>query len=222
MIDKLSYNQASADAIKQLQLAEYLKEISEVPKDWKDRAVQISSSTDQDSESQQRPFILQTFINYGTEYHVQRLLRKWNYDEVIDYTWSNGGTMLIEATMRGRKEIVSLLCEYGASLDIATTTGWTALHTAAYGNHVEIVEILLNRNANVELWTKEERHTALDFANMRGNKSVARLLEAKMGSVGALSRRVSGVTSIREGVSVEPNSPQVGSRLTLFRSRKTI
>ena len=178
MIDRLCYMTSPADAINELITQRiHLNIPGDEVEEWKSRATGIVQ--DPALESQQRPFILQTFTNYGTEHHVQRLLQKWNYDEYLDYRWANGRTVLIKSSFQGRKEIVSLLCEYGASVDFATTDeGRTALHGAAYYNHDPIVEILLERKADVTLRT-QKRHTALDLARTRKSEESVKLLEAK-------------------------------------------
>jgi hypothetical protein len=177
--------------------------------EWKIRATQISQ--DPSFSSQQRPFILQTIVNYGTPDHLLRLLKKWNYDEELDYTWSNGGTVLIEVSMRGREEMVSLLCEYGASVNISTSDGCTALHGAAYCNHLGVVEILLERKADVTM-RNEKGLTALGFARMRGNKAIVKILEGRRpsgSSKGNFSRESSFSGSLEE-------KGQARRRLSLF------
>ena len=86
--------------------------------DWRSRSRRKS----QDSQSQQCLFLLQTFVNFGSEAQLQRLLKRWNYAEKLDYTWSdNGGTVLMEASIRGRDRIVKLLCEFGATVDLVSS-----------------------------------------------------------------------------------------------------
>lgn len=82
--------------------------------------------------------------------------------------------------------MVSLLCEYGASVNIATSDGCTALHGAAYCNHLGIVEILLERKADVTM-RNEKGLTALRFARMRGNKAIVKILEGRRPSGSSFS-----------------------------------
>ncbi len=77
--------------------------------------------------------------------------------------------------------MVSLLCEYGASVNVAATDGSTALHGAAYWNHLGVVEILLEKKADVTLRTNRNL-TALDLAKLMKNRTIVRILEGRRGS----------------------------------------
>lgn len=176
MIDTLCY-MTPCDAICELLINTNIIQDHIAPEkldNWKQRARSISENH---SNPEQCPFLFQTFVNHGDEHHVERLLTKWNYDEYVNYIVGNGGTVLIEASIRGSKEIVSLLCKYGAAIDVVTTDGWTALHCAAYYNHGAIIDILLERSADTNIRTIGD-YTALDLARGKGHREIVRVLEA--------------------------------------------
>ncbi len=58
---------------------------------------------------------------------------------------------LIQAAARGDAEEVRSLLERGASVDATDETGATALVAAAYGNHVELAEALIDAGADVNV-----------------------------------------------------------------------
>lgn len=115
--------------------------------------------------------------------------------------------------------MVSLLCEYGASVNVAATDGSTALHGAAYCNHLGVVEILLERKADVTLRTKKGL-TALDFARMMGNNTIVKTLEGRRGSRGSGSSRGSISRESSFSGSGEENG-RGGRRLSLFGRRRS-
>lgn len=61
---------------------------------------------------------------------------------------SGGSTPLIMASLFGKTEVVKILIEAGAQVNIQNNDGSTALHTAAFFCQTEIVEILLDSNAD--------------------------------------------------------------------------
>ena len=133
------------------------------------------------SHSHQRLFLLQIVINFGKPAQVERLLKRWNYAEVLDLTWGegendNGGTVLMEASCRGRDDIVTLLCDYGANVDLASPRGWTALHCAVHENKSSVVRLLLEKKANIELKDVDDR-TPLQLAKSRGATGIVKMLE---------------------------------------------
>jgi len=100
----------------------------------------------------QRLFLLRIFINFGKQVQVKRLLEKWDYIDLVDLKWDNKGlTVLMEAAWRGRDDVVRLLCDHGANVNLQSSEGRTALHWAVYGKQDGAVKILLEAKANFEL-----------------------------------------------------------------------
>ena len=69
----------------------------------------------------------------------------------IDYHSKPGTdtTALYQAAMSGKEDMIKLLIEHGASLDIQSTEPWTALTSAASGGHAGCVKLLLEHGADV-------------------------------------------------------------------------
>ncbi|CAI8019084.1 Ankyrin repeat domain-containing protein 29, partial [Geodia barretti] len=61
-----------------------------------------------------------------------------------------GATALHLAAQQGKADVVRLLTEAGAQLDIQRTTGATSLYIASEKGHSEVVNILLRNGAGVD------------------------------------------------------------------------
>lgn len=59
------------------------------------------------------------------------------------------------------------------------TTGWTPLHYAAAGNHVEIAKFLIDNGANINMKTGADGKSALHWAAFHGHLNVVELLISK-------------------------------------------
>ncbi|KAI9765621.1 MAG: hypothetical protein M1839_005415 [Geoglossum umbratile] len=92
----------------------------------------------------------------------------------------NGGarhmTPLHEAAWGGHTEVVKLLIEKGADINIGSSykAPHTPLHTAAEEGHYKVVELLLHKGADVNAGAP--RHTPLHKAAAKGRSAVANLL----------------------------------------------
>lgn len=63
----------------------------------------------------------------------------------------SGSTMLATAALMGHTEVVALLLEHGADVNVKSRDGGTALHAAAFLGRVETVKLLLEKGANTTL-----------------------------------------------------------------------
>uniref|UniRef100_UPI001AACA070 ankyrin repeat domain-containing protein n=1 Tax=Facilibium subflavum TaxID=2219058 RepID=UPI001AACA070 len=110
--------------------------------------------------------------------HLFDAVGKGNIEEV-KYYLSNGGNVNISnknredtpllhvAVFYGHREIVQLLIENGADVDITNSHGTTALHLASKKGNAEIVKLLLEAGADITAETidgKDNIRTALDLA----------------------------------------------------------
>eukprot|EP00964_Phaeocystis_antarctica_P025740 scaffold14490_cov57-Phaeocystis_antarctica.AAC.1 len=87
--------------------------------------------------------------------------------------------LLHAATTNDQLEMVRELLKRGASVDLPTSLGLTALMSAAYGGHLSIMLVLLQHSASIDLQSNLG-HTALMKAASNGRKAcVQALLRAK-------------------------------------------
>jgi ankyrin repeat protein len=96
---------------------------------------------------------------------------------------------LILAAERGEAEDLQLLLNYPNDLepDACTSTGRTALHTAALHNHTSCAEVLLNKGANIE-FADQNCTTALHIAALNGNCAMITLLIRRGANINAVTR----------------------------------
>jgi DNA-binding NtrC family response regulator/ankyrin repeat protein len=87
-----------------------------------------------------------------------------------------GDTALIEATRQKHYEIVRVLIEQGAEIDISNTVGRTALMVAASQGNAELTRFLLKHGADRNR-TDIRGNTALYLAKRKGNTDVVKLLK---------------------------------------------
>lgn len=88
---------------------------------------------------------------------------------------SSGKTCLQVACHQGHMDIVRLLLNHKASLDIADDDGDLALHYAAFGNQPEIMELLLRKNASINIVNKG-RCSALHVAVNKQHAACVKVL----------------------------------------------
>lgn len=85
------------------------------------------------------------------------------YPWTLDWSNAHGKTALHIAALRGNEELVRMLCDFGADVDLADNMGSTPLHYASAWGHVPIVQLLIERGCQYTV-KNNEGFTALDYA----------------------------------------------------------
>ena len=98
-----------------------------------------------------------------------------NTDKINESLTGNGGTPLMVAAKHGYKEIVELLVEAKADVNIADGDGDTALILAAENGYTDIVELLVGAGADVNKADKIGL-TALMYAVQDGHADIMKVL----------------------------------------------
>lgn len=107
------------------------------------------------------------------------VLRSIEHRAEIETRNKDGETALILAAWYGSPEIVRLLIDNGANVNAQDNAGYTAIAKASclgVGRHYEIVELLIEASADVNLKTKEGISPFL-FAILNGHKELGIVLK---------------------------------------------
>lgn len=96
--------------------------------------------------------------------------------EIVSVRGTNGNDLLGMATATAQAPLVALLLERGADPAGANVHGWTALHQAAYVGSPELVRMLLDAGAPVDVSARGEGGTPLVVALFWGHAETAELL----------------------------------------------
>ena len=91
-----------------------------------------------------------------------------NLLNAADLAQKDGTPLLAWAAKKGRTDIVKLLIEAGANVNVTNKNGSTPLHIAADHGHTEIVKLLIEKEANVNMANKYGL-TPLYFAAQNGH-----------------------------------------------------
>jgi len=114
------------------------------------------------------------------QHELQTLLQR--YPQIVNekndhgLTRYRGCTALMIAAWNGNAEIVQMLVDAGAQLNVQNNYGRTALFLAAHNGKVEIVKLLIA--AGAEIAEKEDAQTALMIVAYNGNAEIIKLLIA--------------------------------------------
>ena len=105
-------------------------------------------------------------------YHMEALVvSTWHNTPLHRACYENDIDILQELLATSRSTcLVSLI-------DACDAGGWTALHVAAFQNHLEAARLLINEGANV-FAVSVNGYTALHLACSRGHREMIRLLLA--------------------------------------------
>lgn len=89
---------------------------------------------------------------------------------------SKFGSPLMAATVKGEKEIVKLLLDHKAEVNITDAQGITALHYATMFNKEAIVKLLFDAGADAKLKDTNGK-SALDHAETMKNEKIIKILK---------------------------------------------
>jgi ankyrin repeat protein len=141
---------------------------------------------------------VKTLRQYGAKYNLQDIggstALHWACDsqnaELVDWMLRdgadvsavdiNGRTPLLHlAAVSGNRQIATVLVRHGADINAIDKNKQTALLLGTLNGHVDMIEFLLDRNADVTA-VNEYGNTAYDMALSRDKKAVAKCLEEYM------------------------------------------
>lgn len=89
------------------------------------------------------------------------------YRSKVNEQDDEGVTVLHKSCFSGQLEVVRLLVENGAELELRDDRGWTCLHYAAFGGHVDVVNFLVNSCIDVTSLSLDGK-LAIDVATGEG------------------------------------------------------
>lgn len=116
------------------------------------------------------PLILASYRgNFEVAKYLITIIKDVNYK-------SPEGTALMAAVMRNNVELIQLLIDKNANLDVTSKTGVTALMLATQFKNVEIVKILLQHKAN-KLLKDDDGKTAFEYAVNTNDDTIIQLLK---------------------------------------------
>lgn len=116
------------------------------------------------------PLILASYRgNFEVAKYLITIVKDVNYQ-------SPEGTALMAAVMRNDTELIHLLIEKNANLDLTSQTGVTALMLAIQLKKIEIIKILLQHKANILLKDNEGK-TAFEYAVNTNDDKIIQLLK---------------------------------------------
>lgn len=116
------------------------------------------------------PLILASYRgNFEVAKYLITIVNDINYQ-------SPEGTALMAAVMRNNSELILLLIEKKANLDLTSQNGVTALMLATQFKSIEIIKILLQNKAN-KLLKDNEGKTAFEYAVNTNNETIIKLLK---------------------------------------------
>ncbi len=96
--------------------------------------------------------------------------------KAIDSSSGINETALGISTFGGYKEITEMLIKNGADVNFQDAYGVAPMHGASRTNHPEIIQILIDNKANVNLPTTGGKETPLHYAARYNNPDVVKLL----------------------------------------------
>uniref|UniRef100_A0A0G4HYJ9 Uncharacterized protein n=1 Tax=Chromera velia CCMP2878 TaxID=1169474 RepID=A0A0G4HYJ9_9ALVE len=119
---------------------------------------------------------LRLLASAGMTEVIDRLIRESKTVNVDVRDEERGETALMLASCKGHTDIVRLLVDAKANVDMQDKNGMTALILASENGHTDIVRLLVDAKANVDMEDKNSKKTALLWASENGHTDIVRLL----------------------------------------------
>uniref|UniRef100_A0A7S2UZJ3 Uncharacterized protein n=1 Tax=Fibrocapsa japonica TaxID=94617 RepID=A0A7S2UZJ3_9STRA len=123
-----------------------------------------------------------------------------------------GSTPLILASIKGYRDIVELMLEHGAEIDLTGPEGWTALHGASFFGHTKLVCFLILKGADPLLENNLGKIPGMDFDS---SLEMSTCLEIR----GLLDKASDGFITFNKGEEEEGEGPANGKRHSRTASR---
>lgn len=114
-------------------------------------------------------------LNASRRGDIVRLEYMLERDAGVDFRDQYGLTAIHMAAIKGHKDVVMLLVEFGADLECTDAEGRTPLHMAVVGGSKDTVEVLINRGANFNAKCNRGA-TPLQVAQTMGHDIVTQFL----------------------------------------------
>lgn len=111
---------------------------------------------------------------------VEDLVKKHGIENVINSTGDGilGYAPIHEAVSAKSYQILEILLEHGANVNLTADGGYTALHLAASINAKECIEVLLRQKYNTDLKAVDENsHTPFKRAELNNNKKCSQFIK---------------------------------------------
>ena len=83
---------------------------------------------------------------------------------------------MLYVSSTGLWNVMPCLVENKANVNVCQSEGFTPLHRAAYKGEADVVNYLLDKNANIQAVTKAFKITPLHFATFNGHFETVRML----------------------------------------------
>jgi len=122
---------------------------------------------------------------YTTKYDshpLYELIREGAHVNIVEMFIEQGADVndppfypLHQAVERNSLDIVKILVENGADLEVGNHNNYTPLHVAAQAKNIEIVKYLIEKGADLNAKNNENK-TPLDLAKEQGHKEIVELL----------------------------------------------
>lgn len=98
-------------------------------------------------------------------------------DGGLSVEYEHRGVRILQLAIEvNNEEVVRLLIERGAAVDVADMRGWTALHSTAYSGNVALMLLVLQKTDNMKP-TDQQGWTPLDLAAFYKHDEIMKLLD---------------------------------------------